>query len=33
VGLEFVFVAPEAGAYCYSAWWYLFDLYQVKGLR
>ena len=33
VGLEFVLVAPEAGAYCYTAWWNLFDLYQVKGLE
>jgi Tol biopolymer transport system component len=32
-GPEFIFVAPQAGAYCYSTWWNLFDLYQVKGLE
>jgi hypothetical protein len=26
-------VAPVAGAYCYTGWWNLFDLYQVKGLK
>jgi len=32
-GPELLFVAPQAGAYCYSTWWNLFDLYQVKGLE
>jgi Tol biopolymer transport system component len=32
-GPELIFVAPQAGAYCYSTWWNLFDLYQVKGLE
>jgi hypothetical protein len=32
-GPEFIFVAPQAGAYCYSTWWNLLDLYEVKGLK
>jgi hypothetical protein len=32
-GPELLFVAPQGGAYCYSTWWNLFDLYQVQGLE
>jgi len=32
-GPELLFVAPQGGAYCYSTWWNLFDLYQVTGLE
>jgi eukaryotic-like serine/threonine-protein kinase len=32
-GADLMFVAPQAGAYCYSTGWHLFDLYEVKGLK
>ena len=32
-GPELMFVAPQAGAYCYSTWWNLYDLFQVEGLQ
>jgi hypothetical protein len=32
-GFGDVFIAPEAGAYCYTTWCNLLDLYQVTGLE